>query len=93
MTEKIENVNKIKGHKTKIESIKDATKRNTEELRIEKINKLNKIKKKTVIKELKIEVKFNELATYSGIRLLKETKKSILNNPEYISNGKNLIAC
>ena len=45
----------------RIESIKDAIKRETEDLRIERINELNKIEKiKTVIKELRIEIKFNE---------------------------------
>ena len=39
---------------------------------IERINKLNKIEKiKTVIKELMIEIKFNELGNNLDIRLLK----------------------
>ena len=55
------------------------------------MNKLNKIEKiKTVIKELKIEIKFNALTHKLDIRLLKGTKNSILNTVEYISNGKNL---
>ena len=90
-TEKFKKVNKIEGHKIRIESIKDTTKRETEELRIEKINKFNKIeKRKTVIKKLRIEIKFNKLANNLDNRLLKETKNSILNIVEYISNGKNL---
>ena len=44
-TEKLKKVNKIEGHKRRIESIKDTTKRETEELRIERINKLKKIEK------------------------------------------------
>ena len=81
-------VNKIKGHRIRIESIKNTTKRETEELRINKLIKIEKIK--TVIKELRIEMKFNELSNNSDITLLKGTKKSILNIAEYISNGKNL---
>ena len=39
---------------------------------IERINKLNRIEKiKTVIKELMIEIKFNELGNNLDIRLLK----------------------
>ena len=90
-TEKLKKVNKIGGHKIRIESIKDTTKRETEELRIKRINKLTKTEKiKTVIKELRIEIKFNELANNSDIRLLKGSKKSIPNIAAYISNGKNL---
>ena len=75
----------------KIELIKDTTKRDTEEIRIERINKLNKIEKtKTVIKELKIGIKFNKLANNLDIRLQKGSKKSILNIVEYVSNAKNL---
>ena len=44
-TEKLKKVNKIEGHKRRIESIKDTTKRETEELRIERINKFKKIEK------------------------------------------------
>ena len=51
---------------------------------LEKINQ----KIKTVIKELGIEIKFNELASNLDIRLLKGSKKLILNIAEYISNGK-----
>ena len=55
------------------------------------MNKLNKTEKiKTVIKELRIEIKFNELANSLDIRLLKEIKNYIFNVVEYISNGKNL---
>ena len=90
-TEKIKKVKKTEAHKIRIESIKDTTKRETEQLRIKRINKLNRIEKiKIVLKELKIEIKFNELANNSDIRLLKGSKKSILNIVEYISNGKNL---
>ena len=88
-TEKLKKVNKIERHKTKIESIKDTTKREPEYLRIERINKLNKIEKiKTVIKELRIEIKLNESANNSDIRLIKRSKKSVLNIAEYISNAK-----
>ena len=60
-TEKLKKVNKIEGHRIRIKSLKDATKRETEDLRIERINELNKIEKiKTVIKELRIEMIFNE---------------------------------
>ena len=62
-TEKLKKVNKIEGHKIKIESIKDTKNRETKELKMERINKLNKIKEiKTVIEELGIELKFNESA-------------------------------
>ena len=55
------------------------------------MNELSKIEKiKTVIKELEIEIKFNELANDLDIRLLKGTKNSVLNISEYISNRKNL---
>ena len=77
--EKLKKVNKIKGNKIRIESIKDATKRETEQLSIKKE------KRKTVIKELEIEIKFNELGNILDIILLKGTKNSIA---EYISNGK-----
>ena len=43
------------------------------------MNKLNKKEKKTVIKELKIEIKFNELANNLYIRLIKGTQNSIFN--------------
>ena len=90
-TEKLKKVNKIEGYKIRIESIKDTAKRETEELRIKRINKLKKIKKiKVVIKELRIEITFNELVNNLDIRLLKGSKKSILNIAEYISNGKNI---
>ena len=42
------------------------------------------------MKELRIEIKFNELTNNLDIRLLKGTKNFILNIAEYISNGKNL---
>ena len=71
-TEKLIKVNEIEEHKIRIESIKDTTKIETKELRIERRNKLNKIGKiKTVIKELRIEIKLNELANNSDIRLIK----------------------
>ena len=49
-------------------------------------------KTKIVLKELRIEIKINELANNLDIRLLKELcfENSILNIAEYISNGKNL---
>ena len=49
-------------------------------------------KTKIVLKELRIEIKFNELANNLDIRLLKELcfENSILNIAEYITNGKNL---
>ena len=76
-TEKLRKVNKIGGHEIRTESRKDTTKRETEELRIERINKLNKREKiKTVIEELRIEIKFNELANNLDIRLIKRTKNS-----------------
>ena len=76
-TEKLRKVNKIEGHEIRTESRKDTTKRETEELRIERINKLNKREKiKTVIEELRIEIKFNELANNLDIRLIKRTKNS-----------------
>ena len=43
-TEKIKKVNKTEQQK-RIELIKDTTKRETEDLRIERINKVNKIEK------------------------------------------------
>ena len=43
-----------------------------------------------MIKELRIEIKFNELVNNSGIRFIKGSKKSIVNTAEYISNEKNL---
>ena len=71
--------------------IKDTPKTDTEELKIEKINKFNKIVKiKTVIKEIRIETNINELANSLDIILIKETKKFILNIVEYITNRKNL---
>ena len=71
--------------------IKDTPKADTEELKIEKINKFNKIVKiKTVIKEIRIETNINELANSLDIILIKETKKFILNIVEYITNRKNL---
>ena len=45
---------------------------------------------KTVIKELWIEIKFNELANNLDIRLINGSKKSILNIVEYITDEKNL---
>ena len=55
-------------------------KRETEELKIERINKLKKIEEiKTVIKELRIELKFNDLANNLGVRLIKGTKNFVLN--------------
>ena len=48
--EKLKKVDEIKGYKIKIESINDITKKETEDLRIKRINKLNKTEKiKTVI--------------------------------------------
>ena len=83
-TEKLKKVNKIEGHKIKIESIKDTKNRETKELKMERINKLNKIKEiKTVIEELGIELKFNESANNLDIRLIKGAKNSILNNVKY----------
>ena len=43
------------------------------------MNKLNKKEKKRVIKELKIEIKFNELANNLYIRLIKGSQNSIFN--------------
>ena len=61
-----------KRHKIRTESTKDATKREIEVQRIERRNRLNKIENiKTVIKELTIEIKFNESANNLDIRLLK----------------------
>ena len=54
------------------------------------MNKLNKKEKKTVIKGLKIETKFNELGNNLYIRLIKGTKNSIFNFAKYTNNGKNL---
>ena len=83
-TEKLKKVNKIEGHKIKIESIKDTKNREIKELKMERINKLNKIKEiKTVIEELGIELKFNESANNLDIRLIKGAKNSILNNVKY----------
>ena len=74
----------------RIELIKDTTKRATEKLRIDRTNKLNKIEEvKTVIKELRIEIKFSELANDLDTRSIKVSKKHILNIAEYITNGKN----
>ena len=87
-TENLIKVNEIEEHKIRIESIKDTTKIETKEPRVEIRNKLNKIEKKTVIKELRIEIKLNELANNSDIRLIKWSTKSILNIAEYIKNGK-----
>ena len=42
------------------------------------------------MKELRIEIKFNELASHLDIRLLKRSNKSILNIVEHVSKGKNL---
>ena len=44
-TGEIKKINKIEGHKIRIESIKGITKKETEEPRIKRINKLNKIEK------------------------------------------------
>ena len=74
----------------RIELIKDTTKRATKKLRIDRTNKLNKIEEvKTVIKELRIEIKFSELANDLDTRSIKVSKKHILNIAEYITNGKN----
>ena len=55
------------------------------------MNKLGiKEKIKTVIKELNIETKFEELTNNLDIRLIKGSTKSILNIAEYISNRKSL---
>ena len=40
-TKNLKKVNRIEEHKIRIESIKDATKKETEKIRIERINKLN----------------------------------------------------
>ena len=45
---------------------------------------------KTVIEELRIEIRFNELASNLDITLIEGFKKSVLNVAEYISNGSNL---
>ena len=68
-TEKLKKVNKIQRHKIRIKSVKDATKREREDLGIERINKLNKIEKKKK-NEIRIEIKFNELANNLDIKLL-----------------------
>ena len=61
-----------------MELIKDTTKRETKDLRIERINKLRKIGEiKTVFEELKAKIKFNELVNNSDIRLIKGSKLSI----------------
>ena len=63
-----ENKKLIARKKIEIELIKDTTKRETEELRIERINKLKTIiEMKTVIEEQRIERKFNEFANNSNI--------------------------
>ena len=82
-TQKLKKVNKIEGKK----SIKDTTKRETEVVRREN-RKTEKIK--TAMKELRMEIKFNELASNLDIRLFKRSNKSILNIVEYVSKGKNL---
>ena len=64
-----ENKKLIARKKIEIELIKDTTKRETEELRIERINKLKTIiEMKTVIEEQRIERKFNEFANNSNIK-------------------------
>ena len=71
--------------------MKDTPKTDIEELKIEKINKFNKIIKiKTVIKEIRIEININELANSLDIILIKGTKKFIHKIVEYITNRKNL---
>ena len=60
-TEKIKTVSQIQGYKIRIELIKDTTKRETEDLRIGKVNKINQMEKiKTEIKEIRIKVEFDE---------------------------------
>ena len=60
-------------------------KQKQKELRIERIHKLAKIEKmKTLLKELGIEIEFNELANNLDIRLIKGPKKSIPNIVEYV---------
>ena len=60
-TEKIKKVSQIQGYKIRIELIKDTTKRETEDLRIGKVNKINQVEKiKTEIKEIRIKVEFDE---------------------------------
>ena len=60
-TEKIKKVSQIQGYKIRIELIKDTTKRETEDLRIGKVNKTNQMEKmKTEIKEIRIKVEFDE---------------------------------
>ena len=49
---------------------------------------LHKRKIKTAIKEIGIEIKFNELGNNLNMRLIKKNKNYILNNAEYISNVK-----
>ena len=89
--EKLKKVDKIGGHKIRIESIRDTIKRETEDLGIKRTNKLNRMEKtKIVLKELRIEIKFNELANNLDIRLLKRTKTSSLNIAEQITNEKDL---
>ena len=60
-TEKIKKVSQIQGYKIRIELIKDTTKRETEDLRIGKVNKINQMEKiKTEIKEIRMKVEFDE---------------------------------
>ena len=60
-TEKIKKVSQIQGYKIRIELIKDTTKRETEDLTIGKVNKINQMEKiKTEIKEIRIKVEFDE---------------------------------
>ena len=60
-TEKIKKVSQIQGYKIRIDLIKDTTKRETEDLRIGKVNKINQMEKiKTEIKEIRIKVEFDE---------------------------------
>ena len=47
-TEQINKVNKTQGHKTRIELIKNTTKREIEDLEIERVNGLNKIEEITI---------------------------------------------
>ena len=92
---------KIEVYKIRIELIKDTTKTETEGVSIERINEFkisnnsNAFKNsndfiKIVIKELRIEIKFNELADNSNIRSIKGNRNFVLNIAEYNTNRNNL---
>ena len=62
-TEKLKNINKINAYEIKAQEIKDEAKRKREGLRIERINKLQKIEGiKTDVTELRIRMKFNRIS-------------------------------